>query len=155
VETGDLNGEGDAQMSGGKLEGVRILHDISQILKIKELDAPVITQAKTHFVVQNRQTHFIGLQLDSPIFQITGDGIIDFNGNLNASLVLILTRDSMAKLPKEFAASFVQQQDGTGSISFQVTGNTANPQTNLAERLLMQNTKIQNVLNKALNKFFH
>jgi uncharacterized protein involved in outer membrane biogenesis len=155
AETGDLNGEGDAQLVNGKLEGVKILQEVSRLLKIKELDAPIITQAKTHFVVQNRQTKFIGLQLDSPIFQITGDGTIDFNGNLNANLVLILTRDAMAKLPKEAAASFVQQQDGTGSIAFQVTGTTANPQTDLATRLLMQNTQIKNAINKALNKFFH
>ena len=155
VETGVLDGEGDAQLANGKLEGVKILQDLSGILKIKELNSPVITQAKTHFVVQNQQTKFIGLQLVSPIFQITGDGTVDFNGNLNANLVLILTRDSMAKLPKEAAASFVQQQDGTGSIAFTVTGTTANPQTDLAERLLMQNTQIKNAINKALNKFFH
>jgi uncharacterized protein involved in outer membrane biogenesis len=155
AETGDPNGEGDAQLINGKLEGVKILQDLSGILKIKELNAPVITQAKTHFVVQNRQTKFIGLQLNSPIFQITGDGTVDFNGNLNANLVLILTRDSMAKLPNEAAASFVQQQDGTGSIAFTVTGTTANPQTDLATRLLMQNTQIKNAINKALNKFFH
>jgi len=154
AETGVLNGEGDAQLTNGKLDGVKILQDLSGILKIKELNAPVITQAKTHFVVWNQQTKFIGLQLNSPIFQITGDGTVDFNGNLNANLVLILTRDSMAKLPKEAAASFVQQQDGTGSIAFQVTGTTANPQTDLATRLLMQNTQIKNAINKALNKFF-
>ncbi|MGB8296066.1 MAG: AsmA-like C-terminal region-containing protein, partial [Polyangia bacterium] len=131
------------------------LHDLSQILRVKELDAPVITQAKTHFVVQNRQTKFIGLQVDSPIFQITGDGTIDFNGNLNANLVLVLTRDAMAKLPKAAADSFVQQQDGSGSIAFQVTGTTSDPRTDLAARLLMQNTQIKNVINKALNKFFH
>jgi uncharacterized protein involved in outer membrane biogenesis len=155
AESGVLDGEGDAQLSNGKLEGVKILQDVSQVLKIKELNSPVISSAKTHFVVQNQQTKFIGLQLNSPIFQITGDGTVDFNGNLNANLVLILTRDAMGKMPKELAASFVQQQDGTGSIAFQVTGTTANPQTDLATRLLMQNTQIKNVINKALNKFFH
>jgi uncharacterized protein involved in outer membrane biogenesis len=155
AETGVLDGEGDAQLTNGKLEGVKILQEVGQVLKIKELEDPVITSAKSHFLVQNQQTKFIGLQLNSPAFQITGDGIVDFNGNLNANLVLILSRDAMAKLPKEVAASFVQQQDGTGSIAFTVTGTTANPQTDLATRLLMQNTQIKNVLNKALNKFFH
>jgi hypothetical protein len=154
VETGVLEGEGDAQLANGRLEDVKILQEVGQVLKIKELEAPVITQAKTHFVVQNRQTKFIGLQLDSPIFQITGDGTVDFNGNLDANLVLILTRDAMAKLPKEAAASFVQQQDGTGSIAFRVTGTTANPRTDLAERLLIQNTQIKNAIDKVLNKFF-
>jgi hypothetical protein len=155
AETGDPNGEGDAQMANGKLEGVKILQTLSQLLKVKELNAPVITKAQTHFVVQNRQTKFIGLQLESPIFRITGDGTIDFSGAIDANLVLILGRDAMAKLPKEAAASFVQQQDGTGSIAFHVTGTTADPQTDLAERLLMQNTQIKNAINKALNKFFH
>ena len=155
LESGALDGEGDAQLSNGKIEGVKILHDVGQVLKIKELEDPIITSAKSHFLVQNQQTKFIGLQLVSPLFQITGDGTVDFVGNLNANLVLILSRDAMAKLPKELAASFVQQTDGTGSIAFQVTGTTANPQTDLPARLLMQNTKIQNVLNKALNKFFH
>jgi uncharacterized protein involved in outer membrane biogenesis len=154
-ETGVLDGEGDVQLSNGKLEGVKILQEVSQVLKIKELNAPVITQARTHFLVQNRQAKFIGLQIDSPVFQITGDGTVDFNGNLNANLVLILTRDAMGRLPKEAAASFVQQQDGSGSIAFQVTGTTANPRTDLATRLLMQNTQIKNAINKALNKFFH
>jgi uncharacterized protein involved in outer membrane biogenesis len=155
VETGTIEGEGDAQLTNGKLEGVRILEEVGQVLKIKEFESPDITSAKTHFVVQNRQTKFIGLLLISPLFQITGDGVVGFDGGLNANLVLILTRDAMGKLPKEVASSFVQQQDGTGSIAFQVTGTTANPQTDLAMRLLMQNTQIKNVINKALNKFFH
>ncbi len=112
-------------------------------MKIKELEEPIITSAKTHFLVQNRQTKFIGLQLISPLFQITGDGTADFNGSLNANLVLLLSRDAMGKLPKELAASFVQQQDGTGSIAFQVTGTTTDPQTDLPTRLLMQNTQIK------------
>jgi hypothetical protein len=155
AESGVVNGEGDAQLTNGKLEGVKILQEVSGVLKIKELNDPIISSAKTHFLVQNQQTKFIGLQLNSTIFQITGDGVVDFAGNLNANLVLILTRDAMARLPKEAAASFVQQQDGTGSIAFQVTGTTSNPQTDLAARMLMQNTQIKNVINKALNKFFH
>jgi hypothetical protein len=155
IESGDMNGEGDALMSNGKLEGVKILEEVGQVLRIKELEEPIISSAKTHFVVQDRQTKFIGLQMISPMFQITGDGVVGFDGGLNANLVLILTRDAMGRLPKEVASSFVQQQDGTGSIAFQVTGTTANPQTDLAQRLLIQNTQIKNVINKALNKFFH
>jgi uncharacterized protein involved in outer membrane biogenesis len=155
VESGDPNGEGDAQLTNGKLEGVKILAEVGRVLKINELQEPAITSAKTHFVVQNRQTRFIGLQLNSLLFQITGDGVVGFNGGLNANLVLILTRDAMGRLPQAAAASFVQGQDGTGSVAFQVTGTTSNPQTDLPMRLLMQNTEIKNVINKALNKFFH
>jgi len=157
AETGALDGEGDAQLSGGKLSDVKMLQDLSNILKVKELYAPDISKAQTHFMVQNRQTQFTGLQLQSTIFNMTGDGTIGFDGGLNANLVLILTRDAMSKLPKEVASSFVQAQNGTGSIQFHVTGTISNPQTDLMQRLLLQNTQtqIQNVLNKQLNKFFN
>jgi len=134
---------------------VKILQDVSSLLKIKELDSPIITKAQTHFLVQNQQIRFIGLQLVSTGFSITGDGTVGFDSSLNANLVLILTRDTMGKLPKEAVGSFVQAQDGTGSITFTVIGTTSNPQTDLPTRLLMQNTQIKNALNKALNKFFH
>lgn len=155
IESGQVSGEGDAQLAGGKLEGVKVLQDAGAILRINELAAPIIiTSAKTHFLVQNRQTTFSGLQLISPILQLTGDGVIGFDGSLNASLVLVLSSDAMGRLPKEMAGSFTPQPDGSGSIAFHVTGTTANPQTDLATRLLMQNTQIKNVINKALNKFF-
>lgn len=155
AETGDPNGEGDAQLTSGKLEGVKILKDVGSILRINELNEPVITKAQTHFVVAGRETKFNSLQLDSPLFQITGNGVIGFNGALSADLVLILGREVMGKLPKELAASFVQKQDGTGSISFHVSGTTNDPKTDLPQRLLMQNTQIKSEINKALNKFFH
>jgi len=155
AETGDLNGEGDAQLTSGKIEGLKIFQEVGSLLHINELNAPIITKAQTHFVVQNRQTVFNGLQLESPLFQITGNGTIGFEGAVNADLVLIVGREMMGKIPKELAASFVQKQDGTGSISFHVSGTTSNPSTNLPERLLLQNTQIKNVLDKALNKFFH
>jgi uncharacterized protein YhdP len=155
AESGVLDGEGDVQLTNGRLDGVKFLEEAGQLLKINELKAPIITKAQTHFVVQNRQIKFIGLQLDSPLFRITGDGTADFGGNLNANLVLVLSRDAMGKLPKEVASSFVGQQDGTGSIAFQVTGTTSNPQTDLPQRLLLQNTQVKKVLNKVLDKFFH
>jgi hypothetical protein len=155
AESGDLNGEGDAQLSNGRLLGVKILDEAASLLRIKELNDPIITKAQTHFVVQDRRTKFIGLQIDSPAFRLTGDGVVGFDGALDANLVIILSRDAMSRIPKEASGSFVQQQDGTGSIAFHVSGTTSNPQTNLAERLLLQNVQIKNVLDKALNKFFH
>jgi uncharacterized protein involved in outer membrane biogenesis len=155
VESGDPDGEGDALLTNGRLDGVKVLHDLSEILRVKELDAPIISAAKTHFVVQNRQTKFIGLQIDSVGFQMTGSGVIGFDGSLNADMVLILSSDSMGKLPKEVSAFFIQHRDGSGSIAYHLSGTAANPQTDLAMRLFMQNMKIQNTVKKALNNFFH
>ncbi len=155
LETGTIDGEGDAQVVNGKLEGVRLLQTVSQLIRVKELEAPIVKKAQVHFVTQGGQTKLIGLQLESSFFLVTGDGVIGGNGAVQANLVLILTRDAMNKIPKEVAASFVQKPDGTGSIAFQVSGTLSNPQTDLPARMLMQNSKIQNAIQKALNKFFH
>ena len=157
IETGALNGEGDAQISNGKLQGVRILNDIGSILRIDELKEPLISKAITHFLVHDQQVDFNGLQLTSQLFSITGHGTTGFDGSLNADLVLILTSNAMARLPKELAASFVQQPDGTGTIGFKVAGTTSNPSTDLPEKLLTQGAQkqIKNELNKALKNFFH
>jgi uncharacterized protein involved in outer membrane biogenesis len=148
-------GEGDAQITNGKVEGVKILQEAGRLLRIDELSAPVISKAQTHFVVRNRHFNFNGLQLDSTLFRLTGNGSVAFEGAVNADLVLIMSRDGMAKLPHEIQSSFVQQPDGSGSIAFRVTGTTSDPQTDLPERLLLQNGVIKNQLNKVLNKFLH
>jgi hypothetical protein len=154
AESGDPNGEGDVQLTNGQLQGVKMLHDLSEVFQVKELSDPVISAAKTHFLVQNRQTKFIGLQINSTGFQMTGSGVIGFNGSLNADMVLILAPKSMDKLPKQVSAFFVKQSDGSGSVAYHLSGTVANPQTDLATRLLMQNMQIQNAVKKALNKFF-
>jgi uncharacterized protein involved in outer membrane biogenesis len=155
AETDEPVGEGDAQLSGGKLEGVKMLEEAARLLHIDELSTPAISKAQTHFVVRSRHFNFNGLQLDSTLFSLTGNGSVAFDGAVNADLVLILSRDGMGRLPREIASSFVQQPDGTGTIAFHVSGTTSDPQTNLPERLLLQNSTIKNEAGKLLNKFFH
>jgi hypothetical protein len=155
IELGAVDGEGDLQLTKGQLHGVKILNDIGGLLKINELTDPVISQGQTHFQMANRQTTLTSLQLVCTGFKITGGGVVGFDGGLNLQLVLILSSDAMGRLPQQVAASFVKQADGTGTIGFNVTGTTSNPQTDLPERLLMQNTQIKNVINKALNNLFH
>jgi hypothetical protein len=155
AETGQLNGEGDLQLTGGKLEGVRVLQDLAGVLRINELSAPVLHRLVSHFLVENGQTRFTGLQLDASVFQMTGAGTIGADGALNADMVLILTRESMGRMPPEAAIFFVQQQDGSGSVAFHVGGTVNDPKTDLATRLFIQNMKVKNVISKALKKFFH
>ena len=155
IETGQLNGEGDFQLTNGKLEGVRLMQELSGILRVNELNAPVLRKVQSHFVVASGQTRFTGLQLDAVVFQMTGDGVIGAGGDLNANLVLILTRDAMGRIPREVVNFFVQQPDGSGSIAFHLGGTINNPQTDLATRILMNGAGVKNIISKALNKFFH
>ncbi len=154
VETGQLNGEGDLQLTDGKLEGVSVLHDLGSILKIKELNEPLLKKVTSHFLVASGQTQFSGLQIDGGVFSMTGGGTIGADGGLSADMVLILTPASMGRMPKEVAMFFVQQTDGSGTVAFHVGGTVSNPQTDLATRLFIQNMKVKNVISKALNKFF-
>ena len=155
VETGVIQGEGDAQLTGGQLKGVGMLQELSSLLKIKELNEPVLRKLETHFQVAGGVARFTGLQLDAVTFRMTGDGTVGQGGALDANMVLILPVDAMNRIPKEAASSFVQQPDGSGTIGFHVSGTLSQPQTDLPARLLLQNGKIQNVLKKALNHFFH
>ncbi len=154
VEAGRLDGEGDAQLRGGKLQGVPLLHDLAGILRIKELESPELRTAQTHFQVANGLTRFTGLQLDAGLFGLTGDGTIGAAGALNANLVLILTRDAVGRMPREVAMFFVQKQDGSASIAFHVGGSLAQPRTDLATRVLLGGAHTQTIITNALDRFF-
>jgi hypothetical protein len=157
IETDAATGEGDAQLTDDKIQGVHMLNEIGSALKIEELKEPLISKAITHFLVHDRQADFNGLQVTSQLFSITGHGTVGFDNSLNADLVLVLTTQAMARLPSQVANAFVQQSDGTGTIGFRVTCTTSNPSTDLPQKLLLQGAQkqIKNELNKALNKFFH
>ncbi len=155
VETGRLDGEGDAQLRDGKIEGMPLLAQLADALRVKELASPNLKQAQTHFEIADGRTHFTGLQVDAGIFQMTGDGTIVPGGGLNADMVLIFPRESMDRIPKEVAMFFVQRQDGSASIAFHLGGTVDRPQTDLATRIFLQSVPVRNVLNKALDRFFH
>jgi hypothetical protein len=155
VETGQIDGEGDAQLYGGKLEDMPLLHELAGALRVKELESPSLKQAQSHFQVAGGRTHFTGLQIDAGIFQMTGDGTLFPGGGLSADMVLIFTRDSMSRIPKEVAMFFVQRQDGSASIAFHLGGTVDHPQTDLATRVFLQAAPVKNALNKALDRFFH
>jgi hypothetical protein len=155
VGSGPARGEGDLQLTAGKLEGVRVLEDLSDVLRVKELRAPDLRKVQTHFQIADGLTRFTGLQLDAGVFQMTGDGTIGAGGSLSADMVMILSPDAMSRLPKEAALFFVQRPDGSATIGFHVGGTIANPQTDLATHLFIQNMKMQNVIGKALSHFFH
>jgi uncharacterized protein YhdP len=155
VETGKIEGEGDVQMHDLSLGDLPLLKELAGILKVKELASPTFKTAQTHFQMADGRTHFTGLQADAGPYSFTGDGTIDQGGGLNADLVLILTSGTMSRIPKEAAMFFVQKQDGSASIAFHLGGTISHPQTDLGSRILMQGGAVPNLLNHALDRFFH
>jgi hypothetical protein len=151
VETGKLSGEGDAQLAGGKLSGVSALHEIAGVLQAPALSDPELTSVKVHFKVENGTTRFSGLQISSAVFDITGSGVIDPQGGLNANLSLTLHGNAMGGLGG-IAASLVSS---AGSIPLHITGTVSNPHTNLSASILNPAPKVEKVLNKAVSHLFH
>ena len=155
VETGKLTGEGDAQITDGRLEGVPVLSDLAVALRIRELRDPVLKSVTTHFEVAGGTTRFSNLRIESTVFEMTGDGTIDPQGRLDANMVLTLHGDAMGAIPGAVATVFSKLPGGGGSIPFHISGTVGSPQTDLATRAFLSGSKVQNTVKKAFNHFFH
>jgi uncharacterized protein involved in outer membrane biogenesis len=155
AETGKLTGEGDAQITGGRLQGVPVLSDLATALQIKELRDPVLKSVTTHFQVAEGTTRFSNLRIESDVFEMTGDGTIDPQGRLDANMVLTLHGDAMGAISGAVASVFSKLPGGGGSIPFHISGTVGSPQTDLATRAFLSGSKVQNTVKKAINRFFH
>ena len=138
VETGKLTGEGDAQITSGRLTGVGILHDLAFALRIRGLSDPNLRSVTVHFEVENGTTRFNDLRIESDDFEMTGDGVIDAQGRLNANMVLTLHGAAMGGIPGAAAALFSRLPGGGGSIPIHMGGTVANPHADLTSQLLLQ-----------------
>ena len=135
-ETGTLTGEGDAQITHGRLEGVAMLNNMGSILHIHGLVNPSLKSVTTHFQVEGGTTRFSHLVVASDDFDLTGDGTITPDGHLDAEMVLTLHGGAMGGVPGLAAALFSRVPGGGGSIPFHLSGSVSNPQTNLSPQLL-------------------
>jgi uncharacterized protein involved in outer membrane biogenesis len=151
VETGQLAGEGDAQLANAKLTGVSALHEIARVLQAPALSDPELTSVKVHFQVANGTTRFSGLQIESAVFDITGDGVIDPQGGLNANLALNLHGSAMGGL-SGVAAALVSR---AGSIPLHLSGTVSDPHTNLSASILNPAPKVERAVDRALSRFLH
>lgn len=155
VETGKLTGEGDAQITDGTLSGVSILRDLATALRIKELSEPILKSVTVHFQVANGTTRFSNLRIESTVFEMTGNGVIDPQGRLDANMVLTLHGDAMGAIPGAVTGFFSKLPGGGGSIPFHIGGTVGSPQTDLATRAFLQSPKVEKTIKKTFNSLFH
>jgi hypothetical protein len=159
VETGKLTGEGDAQITDGKLTGVTIMRDLATALRVGGLSEPDLKSVTIHFQVANGSTRFTGLRIESTDFEMTGNGVIDAQGGLDANMVLTLNGGAMGGIPGAAASFFSKLPGGAGSIPFHIGGTVGAPQADLSTRLFLQGSQVEKAVNKSLNKalnhFFH
>jgi uncharacterized protein involved in outer membrane biogenesis len=154
VETGKPTGEGDLQISNGKLEGVDILHDLATAFNLPEMSDPVITSVTTHFQVANGTTHFDNLKLISTTFEMSGKGTIDPAGNLSADMVLTLHADAFSRIPPIATGFFTKLPDGGGSIPYKLSGTVQKPLSDLTTQIFVNGSKIHKSIQKTFDKLF-
>jgi uncharacterized protein involved in outer membrane biogenesis len=154
VETGRLTGEGDAQITDGKLAGVSVLHELSGLLQVRGLSEPELKSVTVHFEVAGGSTRFSRLNIESPIFEITGDGVIDANGGLDAHLVLTLHGSAMGGVTGAAASLISKIPGGGGSIPLHLTGTVSNPKTNLSSSILNPAPKAEKAIDRAVKHLF-
>jgi hypothetical protein len=155
VETGKLAGEGDAQITGGKLSGVSVLHDLATILQIRELSDPDLKHVSVHFEVANGSTHFSDLRIESEVFDMTGNGVIDPQGRVDANMALTLHSGAMGALPGAAVSVFSKLPGGGGSIPFHISGTLSSLHTNLSSNVFSPAAKAAKSVNKEINRLFH
>jgi uncharacterized protein involved in outer membrane biogenesis len=154
VETGKLTGEGDAQITDGKLAGVSVLHELAGLLQVRGLSEPELKSVTVHFEVANGSTRFSNLHIVSPIFDITGDGTIDAQGGLDANLVLNLHGGAMGGVTGAAASLISRIPGGGGSIPLHISGTVSNPKTNLSSAILNPAPKVEKTLDRAVKHLF-
>jgi uncharacterized protein involved in outer membrane biogenesis len=135
-ETGTLTGEGDAEITHGRLQGVAMLNKMGSLLHIGGMVDPELKSVTTHFEVAGGTTRFSHLRIEAAAFDLTGDGTISPDGRLDAEMVLTLHGGAMGGVPGLAAALFSRVPGGGGSIPFHLSGNVSDPQTNLSPQLL-------------------
>jgi uncharacterized protein involved in outer membrane biogenesis len=155
VETGKLTGDGDAQITGGKLRGVSILRDLAFALRVSSLSEPNLKSVTIHFHVANGTTHFTDLRIVSDDFDLTGEGVINAGGRLDAQMVLTLHGGAMGGIPGAASSLFSMLPGGAGSIPFHIGGTVASPRADLTSLLLMPGTKVEKTLDRTIGHFFH
>jgi hypothetical protein len=155
VETGKLTGEGDAQITGGKLRGVSVLHDLATILQIRDLSEPDLKSVTVHFEVADGSTHFSNLRIESEVFDMTGHGVIDPQGNINADMELTLHSGAMGAIPGGAISLFSKLPGGGGSIPFHIGGTLSSLHTNLSSNIFNPAAKATKSVSKEINRLFH
>jgi hypothetical protein len=154
VETGLLAGNGTAQIANGRLVGSKIMNDLAAAFNIGSMSDPVIDSLTFKFDVAGGTTRFSNLDFKSVDFEITGSGVIDPQGNLNADMVLILHDSAFAQIPPIATHFFTKLPTGGASIPFQLSGTAAHPQSDLTTTIFVNTSKAQKTIKKVFDNLF-
>jgi hypothetical protein len=154
VETGQLTGQGAAQIVNAKLIGDPLINELSDAFRVPEMHDPDLSSIVLLFQVAHGTTHFSNLKIVSATFEMSGSGDVDPKGNLNADMVLLLHADAYAKIPPLAKAAFTPLPDGGGTIPFKLSGTANHPEADSLTKAFISGSKAQKSIKNAFDKLF-
>lgn len=130
----NLTGTGDFEIPNPTIEKFALFEDIATILQLPELNKVTFKHIKGNFKIENQKINFLTVEAVSDSLQMTAAGTYGFDGALNFDVGLAITDSLAAKIPSEIRDRLIKRDDGFHSLTFNVSGTSEAPRTNLTEK---------------------
>jgi AsmA protein len=127
-----LEGTGHLAVKDGKIEGVNILQEVADALKVAgismgEAKATAFSTIETDLAIKQGVINVQRLLMDSHDFQATGGGTIGFDQKLNLIVNLNLSQDVSQKISAASPLVKVAMKEGRLALPLTITGTAQAP----------------------------
>jgi uncharacterized protein involved in outer membrane biogenesis len=129
-------GNGRAEIDNGKLMEIPLLNLLATLLQVDALRDLNFQECLLEFSISNNVMLTPVIRLTSPQVQITGKGSVFLdNYTLNHNLTIVFAKGALDRAPDPIRGLFTEQQDGSLTLDFKVTGPYDSPKTDLTKRI--------------------
>lgn len=127
-----LEGAGHLAVKDGKIEGVNILQEVANALKVAgismgEAKATAFSTIESDLIIKQGVINVQRLLMDSHDFQATGGGTIGFDQKLNLIVNLNLSQDVSQNISAVSPVVKIAMKEGRLSIPLMITGTAQAP----------------------------
>ena len=127
-----LEGTGHLAVKDGKIEGVNILQEVADVLKVAGISmgdakATAFSTIETDLAIKQGVINVQRLLMDSHDFQATGGGTIGFDQKLNLIVNLNLSQDVSQKLSAASSVVKIAMKEGRLSLPLTIAGTAQAP----------------------------
>jgi AsmA protein len=130
--TKTLEGTGHLAVKDGKIEGVNIIQEVADALKVAgismgETKATAFSTIESDLAIKQGVINVQRLLMDSHDFQATGGGTISFDQKLNLIVNLNLSQDMSQKISAASPVVKIAMKEGRLSLPLTITGTSQAP----------------------------
>ena len=146
-------GNGHVEIDNGKVMEIPALNLLATLLQMNVLKDLTFSQCLVEFSISNNVMQTPVIRLTSPQIQITGKGSVALDTyTLNHDMTITFAKGALDNTLLPIRGLFTEQQDGSLSLDFKVTGPYNSPKTDLTQRIARGVG--QQLLQKGLQQFF-